>query len=100
MNENIKIYIVGNKLDLFNKSQRLSKAYLEKNKNSIIDALKSNSVDKYFEVSAKTGEGIDKLMHSIKYDSLKFLEVANENRNIEIDIKKRIRKRKEKCIIY
>ena len=100
MNENIKIYIVGNKLDLFNKSQRLSKAYLEKNKNSIIDALKSNSVDKYFEVSAKTGEGIDKLMHSIKYDSLKFLEVANANRNIEIDIKKRIRKRKEKCIIY
>ena len=62
--------------------------------------MKSNSADKYFEVSAKTGEGIDKLMYSIKYDSLKFLEVANANRNIEIDIKKRIRKRKEKCIIY
>ena len=101
INNNIKIYIVGNKLDLFDKHQRKNKNYLEKNKNSIIDALKSNLVDKYFEVSAKTREGIDKLMHSIKYDSLKYLKRINADflkgdKNIE----KRIRKKLEKYIIY
>ena len=98
MNENVKIYIVGTKLDLFSKSQKINKNYLEYNKKIIIDALISNLADKYFEVSSKTGEGIDKLLLSIKYDSLKYLEAANSNEDKEKDIKKR--KKKEKCIIY
>ncbi len=100
---NMKIYIVGNKLDLFSNFQKINKSYLEKNKNTIIEALQSNLVDKYFEISVKTGEGIDKLFHSIKYDSLKYLESINANsdkKDKENDIKKRKREKKEKCIIY
>lgn len=101
MADNIKIYIVGNKLDLFSKFQKINNKYLEANKNSIIEALKSNLVDKYFEISVKTGEGIDKLMNSIKYDSLKYLEAKNDNPvRADKDIKKIKKKEKDKCIIY
>ena len=98
INNKIKIYMVGNKLDLINKYEKINKDYLEKNKNIIINAIKSNLVDKYFEISAKTGEGIDKLVNSIKCDSLKYLENVNKpDKNIIIKPKL---KDEKKCIIY
>ena len=98
INNKIKIYMVGNKLDLINKYEKINKDYLEKNKNIIINAIKSNLVDKYFEISAKTGEGIDKLVNSIKCDSLKYLENVNKpDKNIII---KPELKDEKKCIIY
>ena len=97
INNKIKIYMMGNKLDLINKYEKINKDYLEKNKNIIINAIKSNLVDKYFEISAKTGEGIDKLVNSIKCDSLKYLENVNKpDKNIII---KPELKDEKKCII-
>ena len=59
------IYLVGNKLD---KDSLYLEDYREKSKN-LIDAGKIN---KYFEVSAKTGEGIDNFSNTLKIDAAIF----------------------------
>ena len=73
------IYLVGNKLD---KDSLYLEDYREKSKN-LIDAGKIN---KYFEVSAKTGEGIDNFSNTLKIDAaifymtLKFREEKIEHK--------------------
>ena len=70
-NENIKIYIVGNKFDLINENESIeiiNREYFERLRSKVKYAMKEDLVDKYFEISVKTGEGIKKLMNSIKMD--------------------------------
>jgi len=59
--------------------------------------MNKNLVDKYFEVSAKTREGLDNLLNNLKMDSLIYLKSFNENPD-NIRKKEKIKK-KDKCII-
>ena len=64
-----KIYIVGNKLDLLNEKENIefiNKEYFEKFRSKAKEAIERKLVDKYFEISAKTGEGVGKLLNSNK----------------------------------
>ena len=65
--------------------------------------MNKNFFDKYFEVSAKTMEGVDKMMNYIKLDSLIHLRALYESLEI-LDPKKNKNKKKlakkEKCFIY
>ena len=104
-NENIKIYIVGNKLDLLNENQYMeciNKEYYERFRSKAIEAMNKNLVEKYFEISVKTMEGVEKLMNSIKIDSLIYVKSLFEQKNISDnkEIKKIIKKNKENCVVF
>ena len=60
------IYLLGNKLDLFDES------IIEESRRISNDLIKNNIIDKYFEVSAKTGEGIDNFFNTLKIDGAIF----------------------------
>ena len=60
------IYLVGNKLDISNEY------LLEESGRISNDLIKNNIIDKYFEVSAKTGEGIDNFFNTLKIDGANF----------------------------
>jgi len=103
---NAKIYIVGNKLDLLHEKEKcdiINEEYFERFRSKIIEVMNKNLVDKYFEVSAKTMEGVDKMMNYIKLDSLIHLRALYESLEI-LDPKKNKNKKKlakkEKCFIY
>ena len=57
------IYLVGNKLDISNEK------YLEEFRKRAKILIDIGKIDKYFEISAKTGEGIEKLSKIMKIDS-------------------------------
>ena len=103
--ENIQIYIVGNKLDLLNEEENMeliNKEYFERFRSKAVEAMNKNLIDKYFEISVKTGKGIERLMNSIKMDYLIYLSSFGESGN-NSDVKKGkkiIKKKKEKCIIF
>ena len=97
-NKDIKIYIVGNKIDLIDEYEKMNKEYYELLRNLYDESFNINLVDKYFEVSAATGEGKDKLLTSLKMDSLMFFKSKNENPDIKANESKK--KEKEKCLIY
>ena len=104
-NKNIKIYIVGNRLDLLNENKNkelINREYFERFRSKTVEAMKNNLVDKYFEISAKTGEGVEKLLNSIKLDSLIYLKSLNESGNASNDQKRKkiIKKKNEKCVIF
>ena len=61
------IYLVGNKLE-----DRFNISNLEKNRNKVQELMKKNKINKYFEVDAKTGEGVEILLGNIKFDILAF----------------------------
>ena len=65
-NEKKLIYVVGNKLDLGRDNVDKYRKYIKK----LID---NEKVNKYFEVSVKTNEGIDILRKNIQIDSAIFL---------------------------
>ena len=97
-NNNPKIYVVGNKLDLLNKSEKLdliNKEYFEIFRSVVADSMNKNIVDKYFEISVKTGEGIDKLMNCIYLDSLLYIKDKKEKPIIKYK-----KKKKDKCNIF
>ena len=56
------IYLVGNKLELTINTDNFRKKAKE--------LISKKVIDKYFEVSAKTGEGIEILLKNIEIDSL------------------------------
>ena len=103
--ENIRIYIVGNKLDLLNEEENMeliNKEYFERFRSKAVEAMNKNLIDKYFEISVQTGKGIEKLMNSIKMDYLIYLSSLGESGN-NSDVKKGkkiIKKKKEKCFIF
>ena len=104
-NNNIKIYIVGNRLDLLNENKNkelINREYFERFRSKTVEAMKNNLVDKYFEISVKTGEGVEKLLNSIKLDSLIYLKSLNESGNASNDQKRKkiIKKKNEKCVIF
>ena len=94
-NENAKIYVVGNKIDLIDKFERITEDYYERLKKLAGNAINGKKIDKFFLISVKTGEGIDKLMSSIKMDSLIYVKSCQN----QIP-KKPNKKKKDKCIIY
>ena len=55
--------------------------------------MNKNLVEKYFEISVETGEGMDKLLTSLKLETLKFIQ---ENPIVKETKEK---KKKDKCII-
>ena len=59
------IYLVGNKLDV-------SGEYLERYREISEELIQKGEINKYFEVSAKTGEGIEKFANTLKIDSALF----------------------------
>ena len=95
-NKNIMIYIVGNKIDLLKKDEDIefvNGEYFAKFRNIAADVMNKNLVEKYFEISVKTGEGMDKLLTSLKLEALKFIQ---ENPIVKETKEK---KKKDKCII-
>ena len=67
------IYLVGNKLDLVINSD----IYRNKAK----DLITNKNIDKYFEISVKTGEGTQSLLKNIEIDSIILLEnIKNFNK--------------------
>ena len=98
--EDILIYIVGNKLDEIYSKEKIdiiNQEYFGRFRNVVAELMNKNLVDKYFEVSAKTREGLDNLLNNLKMDSLIYLKSFNENPdNIR---KKEKEKKKDKCII-
>ncbi len=104
-NENIKIFAVGNKLDMLYEQENIdiiNEEYFERFRRKAVEAMNTNLVDKYFEISSKTMEGVDKLMNSIKLDSLIYLKSLSELKNISNDkeAKKNTKKKKKNCIIF
>ena len=100
-NENVKIYIVGNQIDSINKDVNLdiiNKEYFEKFNNKIIEAMNKNLVDKYFEISVKTKQGMNKLLTSLEFDSLIVLKSFND-KLYEEEKKEIISKKKDNCLI-
>ena len=93
------IYVVGNKLDELNTEEKIdiiNQEYFGRFRNVVAELMNKNLVYKYFEVSAKTKEGLDYLLNNIKMDSLIYLKSFNENPD---NIRKKAKK-KDKCIIY
>ena len=96
INKNIMIYIVGNKIDLLKKDEDIefvNGEYFAKFRNIAADVMNKNLVEKYFEISVETGEGMDKLLTSLKLEALKFIQ---ENPIVKETKEK---KKKDKCII-
>ena len=70
------IYLLGNKLD--KASKELLEIYRQKSK-VLID---TGKIDKYFEISAKTGEGINDFSKILKIDSAIFCSLKHEDKNL------------------
>ena len=67
MDEKYIFYMVGNKFEyLFNQSN------LERNRNKIKELIKKGIIYKYFEVDAKTGQGIENSIKNIEFDIIGF----------------------------
>ena len=66
--DDIMIYVVGNKLDKIEEKD-ITKQYLEKFRNQASELIEKKRIDKYFEISALTGEGVDNLVRHLKIDS-------------------------------
>ena len=64
------IYLVGNKCDLYNKMCKNCQENLLKNREKAKMLINLGIIDKYFEVSCKTGEGIHELLNTLKIDSV------------------------------
>ena len=97
-NDNTLIYVVGNKLDEIYSKEKIdiiNQEYFGRFRDVVAELMNKNLVYKYFEVSAKTKEGLDYLLNNIKMDSLIYLKSFNENPD---NIRKKDQKR-EKCII-
>ena len=94
------IYVVGNKLDELNTEEKIdiiNQEYFGRFRDVVAELMNKNLVYKYFEVSAKTREGLDNLLNNLKMDSMIYLKSFNENPdNIR---KKEKEKKKDKCII-
>ena len=76
------IYVVGNKLDELNTEEKIdiiNQEYFGRFRDVVAELMNKNLVYKYFEVSAKTKEGLDNLLNNIKMDSLIYLKSFNEN---------------------
>ena len=75
----------------------INKEYFEKFRSKAMEAIKKKLVDNYFEISVKTGEGVEKLMNSIKMDSLMYLQSLQESMD-NLDTKRKIKKKTEKSM--
>ena len=73
----------------------INQEYFGRFRNVVAELMNKNLVDKYFEVSAKTREGLDNLLNNLKMDSLIYLKSFNENPANKM---KKVKK-KDKCII-
>ena len=67
---------MGNKLDIA--SKELLEIYRQKSK-ILID---TGKIDKYFEISAKTGEGLNDFSKILKIDSAIFCSLEQEDKNL------------------
>ena len=96
--QNPYIYLVGTKLDDFNGDL----SFYRKKAQDLID---KGKIKKYFEISSKTGEGIDFLVKNIKIDNAMFLNGTNIDFSLDkvksfrdyienIDLEKKFRKNK------
>ena len=64
-----------------------------------MEAINKKLVDNYFEISVKTGEGVEKLMNRIKMDSLMYLNPLKKS-IYNLDTKRKIKKKTEKYISF
>ena len=64
----IIIYVVGNKLDKIEEKD-ITKQWLEDIRNHASELIEQNKINKYFETSSLTGEGVDNLIRHLKIDS-------------------------------
>ena len=67
------IYLLGNKLDI-------SKEYLEEHRKKAKILIDSGVIDKYFEVSAKTREGIDHFFKILRIDAANYCQFSKGNK--------------------
>ena len=67
------IYLIGNKLDI-------TKKYLFNYRKQAKSLYDKGKIDKYFEVSSKTSEGIDELKNILKIDSASIFDNLGENK--------------------
>ena len=68
------IYLVGNKFE-----NKFNISNLEKNRNKVQELMEKNKINKYFEVDAKKGEGIEILIRNIQFDILLFYKNQENN---------------------
>ena len=81
-------YLIGNKSD-----ER--KKYIEKYRNQGKKLIDKGKIYKYFEVSCKTGEGIDLLLNNLKYDCSIIEELFDSLYNQKVQ-----KKNTKKCLIF
>ena len=67
------IYLVGNKLDIFN-------GYLKEYRKKALMLIDAGIIDKYFEVSAKTGEGFEEFSKILKIDAANYSQLFDRNK--------------------
>ena len=100
INEKTLIYIVGNKLDEIHGEEKIdviNQEYFGRFRDVVAELMNKNLVDKYFEISVKSKEGLDNLLNNLMMDSLIYLKSINENPTN--NLKKKKKKKKDKCII-
>ena len=68
------IYFIGNKLDI-------TKKYIFNYRKQAKLLYDNQKIDKYFEVSSKSGEGIDELKNVLKIDSASIIDNSLENKD-------------------
>ena len=64
-----------------------------------MEAINKKLIDNYFEISVKTGEGVEKLMNRIKMDSLLLFKPLEKSMDNLVTIRK-IKKKTEKYISF
>jgi len=75
MDKNSIIYLVGNKI-----ISRLNYSYVKVNRDKAKELLKKNKINKYIEVDAKSGEGIEILIKNLNFDIIAYSK-KDENNN-------------------
>ena len=69
------IYLLGNKLDI-------DMEYLKECRNKAKILIDSGVVDKYFEISAKTGKGFEQFSKILKIDAANYSKFSDKNKNV------------------
>ena len=69
--KNAIIYLVGHKMDFLIQTNNNFEEFVKKIRNKIKSLINQNKISKYFEVDAKSGEGIEILKKNIEFALVK-----------------------------
>ena len=93
------IYVVGNKLDKIEEKD-ITKHCLENIRNQASELIKQNKINKYFETSCLTGEGIDNLSKHLEIDSSIIKDVIEKEKYKKLILEDRIKMIKDNQIEF